>query len=209
MARPVRTSPVGGGGSVGGVEEEVTSGGGAGARRAVVVAVLLMVLAYAAGAVWVFGASPDPVPNDADVILALAGNDHRAVTGMALLEQGAAPELVITFVADDAQNPKQASAAGICADPPRGVRCMDPDPDTTRGEAAVFAAMAEEEGWDDVILVTAGFHARRAEATVAGCTDAELSVVHAPYLKTPWLDAGWVVHETGGLLALLIDPACS
>ncbi|WP_108668486.1 YdcF family protein [Euzebya rosea] len=191
------------------MQEEVTSGGGAGARRAVVVAVLLGVLTYSAGAVWVFGASPDPLPGDADVILVLAGNDHRAVTGMDLLEHGAARELVITFIADDADDLRQASAARICADPPPHVRCMDPDPDTTRGEAAVFAAMAKEEGWDDVILVTAGFHARRAEATVAGCTDAELSVVHAPYLKTPWLDAGWVVHETGGLLALLIDPACS
>ena len=190
------------------MQDERHDGGGAGARRTLVAVVAFAVLAYAAGAVWVFGAQPDPLPEDADVILALAGNDHRALTGMELLDEGAAPELVISFVARDAEDPKQATAADICASPPRGVRCMDPDPDTTRGEAAVFAELAEEEGWDDVILVTAAFHARRAEATLQACTDAELSVVHAPYLKTLLLDAGWVIHETGGLLALLLDGSC-
>lgn len=101
---------------------------------AVVVAALV---AIGIGAVIVFGGAPDPIPEQVDAIVALAGTDERARTALELFEDGVADTLLVSvpYPADDA-DAKSATARRICADPPSGVRCVTPVPPTTRGEVA-------------------------------------------------------------------------
>lgn len=169
----------------------------------------LGLLAYLIGAIVVFSA-PDPVPpEDADVIVALGGTNDRAKVAWELWRDGVADQLVISRVVQpNSIDPNSVASRIYCADPPEHLRCFDPDPNTTRGEARAIAHLVEQEGWRQVVVVTTSYHARRAGVVIGQCTDAEITVVHAHPARNPAENLWWVIHETGGLLDLLLDPEC-
>jgi uncharacterized SAM-binding protein YcdF (DUF218 family) len=60
------------------------------------------------------------------------------------------------------------------------VLCPNPSLGTTRGEARILAAIAEERGWQHLTMVTSDYHAARASALLAHCFDGDLTVIAAP-----------------------------
>ena len=87
-----------------------------------------------------------------DAIVVLSGGQHRLDEGVRLWRQGVAPTLAIS----DGRNPSWPQANRLCGRP--RVRCFDPSPYSTRGEARWTAA----QGWDSVVVVTSTYHVRRA-----------------------------------------------
>jgi hypothetical protein len=64
---------------------------------------------------------------------------------------------------------------GGCDDP--HVRCAQPDPSTTYGEALMLDRLATAHGWDAVTVVTSDFHVARTRWQLAACTDLDVTVV--------------------------------
>ena len=177
-------------------------------RRLAMVGLSIGVAGYAAGVVAVFGAPQPAIPASVDAIVALGGDNERALRGYDLLRMGVAPELVVSHT--EGRNPLRArgsAAMVLCHDPPEGVSCVAPDPDTTRGEARAIAELADAHGWERVVVVTAGFHARRAGLLVGQAAPAlDVTVVKVAYNRTLARDAWYVIHETGGLLDAVLRP---
>jgi uncharacterized SAM-binding protein YcdF (DUF218 family) len=134
----------------------------------------------------------DP-PGRADAVVVFAGGDgERQDEGERLVRQGVAPVLVIS----DGGLPGSDNAR-LCRERPAGLglRCVSPDPATTRGEARAFADLAEREGWRSLVLVTSTYHLRRAELLLDRCYEGGLRRVATPLRN----DYSW---ETGQQLAM-------
>lgn len=144
----------------------------------------------AAGPVMVLGGGPERVA----AALAL---DAVAVEGRELIASaGAAVDLVERF-------------GGDCAAP--GVRCVVPDPFTTRGEARLAAALAAEEAWPALTVVTSDWHAQRARRHLRACLDplgVPVAVVAVPELPGDALPWRLVLREAVGGLDARFRPEC-
>jgi DUF218 domain len=190
----------------------VTADAGVGRRRlggrllagGVVVAVLAGLWGIAAGVL--VQAPTDPVqPADALVVFA-GGRGERLSKAVALLQQGAAPVLVIS----NGRDPRWPAANRLCASRQRfEVVCPRPDPDTTRGEARMVRDLAARRGWRSVVVVTSTYHARRARLLLGRCFDGELQVAAAAprecWFRT-WARAN--VELAGLVRALATAPGC-
>jgi uncharacterized SAM-binding protein YcdF (DUF218 family) len=134
------------------------------------VLLLLVVGAFAAATAYLFVyPDADPVPLQADAIVVLSGGQHRLDEGVRLWRRGVAPTLAIS----DGRNPSWPQANRLCGRP--RVRCFNPSPYSTRGEARWAAA----QGWDSVVVVTSTYHVRRAREMFDRCVDGRLAVVEA------------------------------
>jgi uncharacterized SAM-binding protein YcdF (DUF218 family) len=162
-------------------------------------ALRLLAVVLAAGAVLVglsyplFVFPPTDPPGRADAVVVFAGGDgERQQEGLRLVRQGVAPVLVIS----DGGQPRSTKAR-LCRERPAGLRllCVSPDPATTRGEARRFAALARDQGWRTVVLVTSTYHVRRARLLLGRCWDGRIRRVATPLRNDyPW--------ETGEQLAM-------
>jgi uncharacterized SAM-binding protein YcdF (DUF218 family) len=139
-----------------------------------------------------FVSPPTDEPGRADAVVVFAGGDgERQEEGVGLVREGVAPALVIS----DGGLPGSRKAQ-VCREPPAGVRlyCLSPDPATTRGEARMFAELAEREGWESLVLVTSTYHVRRAGLLLGRCHGGPVRRVATPLFN----DYRW---ETGRQLA--------
>jgi uncharacterized SAM-binding protein YcdF (DUF218 family) len=131
---------------------------------------LLAVGLFAAATAFLFVyPDADPVPRRADAIVVLSGGQHRLDEGVRLWREGVVPTLAIS----DGRNPGWPEANRLCGRP--RVRCFDPSPYSTRGEARWTA----EQGWSSVVVVTSTYHVRRARELFDRCVDGRLAVVEA------------------------------
>ena len=138
-----------------------------------VLLLLLIILATARLFLWPSTDSPEGA--DAVVIFA-GGSGERLAAAERLMTHGLAPNLVIP----NGMAPEWPAGNRACSDPlPYEVHCPRPDPDTTRGEARVIAALAEEEGWRRLILVTSSYQLSRARLLLGRCLDGEVLAVRA------------------------------
>ena len=144
----------------------------------------------AVGPVMVLGGGPERV----EAALAL---DAVAVEGRELIASaGAAVDLVERFDGD-------------CDAP--GVRCVTPDPLTTRGEARLAARLAAAEGWPALTVVTSDWHAQRTRRHFAACLGplgipiAVVGVFEVPGDRLPWT---LVLREAIGGLDARLRPEC-
>ena len=152
-----------------------------------VVAVALVGLTYR---LFVFPATD--AAGRADAVVVFAGGDgERQAEGVRLVREGVAPVLVIS----DGGEPGSFRSR-VCRERPAGLRlvCFTPDPPTTRGEARRFAALAGEEGWRSLVLVTSNYHVLRAGLLLGRCYDGRVRRVGTPLRN----DHSW---ETGKQLA--------
>jgi len=62
-----------------------------------------------------------------------------------------------------------------CDEP--GIRCVVPDPSSTRGEARLAARLAAEEGWPGLTVVTSRWHLHRTRLHFEACLDIPLAIV--------------------------------
>ena len=125
-----------------------------------------------------------PIPADADGIVVLTGGALRVETGLALLEAGVAPRLLISGVgggvtADaviaSAGLPARFASPGLAADimaearrpildleAPSHSIVLGRGARTTAGNAVETASWARSRGLRSIVVVTAGYHMRRA-----------------------------------------------
>ena len=127
-------------------------------------------------------------PESVDAVVVLAGGrGERLQTALALIEQGAAPLLVANVGNRDwGQGWEQLEP--FCQQPEgeradRGgyeVICVSVDPDNTAGEAKTISALAAEQGWQSIALVTSEDHLHRATLRFERCFDGAIMPVSAP-----------------------------
>src|SRR5438132_10864601 len=90
--------------------------------------VAVLVAAFVAATLWLFVLVPSAHPRHADAIVVLSGDRDRLSTGLRLLHEGVAPELVLS------RDPAPWHRADVvCAR--RDVVCFHAHPYSTQGEA--------------------------------------------------------------------------
>lgn len=135
----------------------------------------------------------DEPPRRADAILVLAGNEERLPAARRLLARGVAPILAISW-SDELED---AARAEVCAGlrPKRpSIFCFRPEPFSTRGEARLAARLSRERGWNELVVVTSGYHVFRTRTLFERCLDAEVAVVGSDAVW--WEDALALVTES-------------
>ncbi len=143
----------------------------------------------------------------ADAIFVLSGPYHRRYPfGLDLARQGWAPNLVIS-------NPSGAAdpmLADYCAARHQGfaVRCIVPDPVTTKGEGRQLRRLATEYGWRTVIVVTFRPHISRARFILEQCFDGNLVMVASPARISESRWAFEYLYQTAGYARTVLQPGC-
>lgn len=178
-------------------------------RRSAAVGLVLLVVAAVVGVevVYVHPATEAVSAADpADAVVALAGVPRSVPAALALVERGAAPELVVS----NAYGPGDAEMAQLCASRPTGYRvtCFVPDPSTTRGEARALAALSRDRGWDDVVVVTSTFHVSRARVIVRRCYPGRLRMQASAEGPGAVLWAYNVVYQTAAFVKAAVLRGC-
>jgi uncharacterized SAM-binding protein YcdF (DUF218 family) len=92
----------------------------------------------------------------------------------------------------------------------REVVCIEPEPETTTGEARTVAALAAERGWDHVAVATSRFHTTRARVLFRQCLDDRVSVLGASRPDGSWSPgaSGFLRELAGTGAALTFRRAC-
>lgn len=118
----------------------------------------------------------DPVTR-ADAVVVLGGSniDGRVETGLQLVRDGVAGQLVLSnpYASPDTVTGRacRSTVPGV------EISCFPPDPSTTQGEAEEIARLADARGWRSVVVVTAVYHVSRARWIIQGCYDGRLTMV--------------------------------
>lgn len=143
---------------------------------AVGAAVAVLVWSALRWTVWPDTVAPAALePADA-VVLFVGGSGERFDQGLALMEAGLAPVLVVP----NGRNVRRAQAEGLCdGHHDFEVLCPVPEPITTQGEARAIGRVAAERGWDSVIAVTSTYHIARAELVLGRCFPGRIQAVGA------------------------------
>lgn len=143
-------------------------------------------------------------PDHVDAIVVLAGAaSERLPVGQQLYEEDIAHTLAIS----NAGGATNSYASDVCAstvDP--DVICFAPEEDSTRGEARVIGRLAAKNRWASIIVVTSTYHLYRATTLVEQTTDVDVyGVASTPTMSV--VDWAWhLVHETVGLVDVLLRP---
>jgi uncharacterized SAM-binding protein YcdF (DUF218 family) len=123
-------------------------------------------------ALWPFAFPTSDEPFDDGPVVALGGNEARVTRAADLVEGASNPRvLVLSAGSIDA-----GRMLGIDCDPPR-VRCVDPQPSNTFGEAVMVDAMVAEHGWEQVTVVTDPFHLTRSRLLFRRCLEVPVRLV--------------------------------
>jgi len=153
--------------------------------------VLVVSFALVTARLFVWPSAAEPAGADAVVIFA-GGRGERLAVAERLMAAGLASNLVIP----NGTAPEWPAGNRACSDDlPYEVHCPRPDPDTTRGEARVIAALADEKGWTRVIVVTSSYQLSRAGLLLGRCFDGEVLAVRAQPELSPLAWARRVGHE--------------
>jgi len=103
----------------------------------------------------------------ADAIVVVSGGDTQARTGAGvdLYKNGWAETLILSGAAQDKSGPSNAEAMkqqAIQAGVPSSAIVIDEESESTQQNAANTETIVANRGYDNVILVTSGYHQRRA-----------------------------------------------
>lgn len=145
-------------------------------------AVVLPVLLVAGVGVYGYStftrASSDPI-TPADAIIVLGGeHDGREAYGISLAEQGVADTVVLSNPYGNG-DPVMDKYCGTSTEK-YSVLCEEPDPNTTRGEAIFTERLAQERGWDHVVVISWRYHLPRAEYIFGQCFDGDVTMRAVP-----------------------------
>ena len=125
---------------------------------------------------WVANAPTAEEPTG-DAVVVHAGSGERLRHGLELMDDGAAPTLVLIGGAE----PYWRRANRLCGQQePYEIVCPSPEPITTIGEARALAGLAAERQWDNVVTVTSDYHLRRAAYLDESCAGIEVTGSAAP-----------------------------
>ncbi len=175
---------------------------------------LSLVVIFAVGAIvfalltnrWFLSPAVAGAPAEADAIIVLAGGGDRTSKGAELAEAGLAP--VIVF-ADPGRDDGSVTANRYCNGRealPIEVICIDPQPAKTQGEARAATRLAEQRGWENLIVVASTDQVTRAGRLFQRCGDAALQMVDVPHTSSPLKRS---VYEWGATLkSITVKRGC-
>jgi uncharacterized SAM-binding protein YcdF (DUF218 family) len=167
--------------------------------RAVVLLLFAAVVATAGAVAALIPRDDTVVSPDAVVVLGGAGRE-RAELGIKLHELHDVPLVLSSSASFFAEELGQAC-------PP--ATCVVTDPETTIGEAREISRMADERGWERIVVVTTRFHTARARILFRQCLGERVSVVGAEEPGGARVDRGRWVRELGGIVVgSTLDRAC-
>ncbi|MEL7206632.1 MAG: YdcF family protein [Actinomycetota bacterium] len=158
---------------------------------------------------WVVRAPNTPVgqvaPADA-VVIFVGGRGERLERARELLEVGVATRLVVpngTAVEDP-------ELRDFCRQRhPFEVICPAVTSHDTGGEAQAIAALATEQGWRRLVMVTSGYHLGRARLRLARCFDGEIQAVGTEHHLPPLILARTMAREwLGHIEARTVERSC-
>lgn len=155
---------------------------------------------------WLLTWPPTGGPESADAVVVLSGPSARLDRGLDLVRAGVAPTIVIS----NGNRPGWARGNALCGSPQDfEVICFRPRPQTTAGEARAIVHLADEEGWQQLAVVTSPSHITRARMLIRQCTDRPVAMVTHDIDLQDRLRPAALVRETLGLLAgLTVARAC-
>ncbi|MBA2331335.1 MAG: YdcF family protein [Actinobacteria bacterium] len=162
---------------------------------------LTVIVALAVASVFLFILYDDDAVTTADAVVVLAGSRFRLPVGLELVERGVAPVLVIS----DGLDPRSPLANRLCRNRAQ-VLCPKPDPYSTRGEARLVSRLADERGWDSIVVVSSRFHLFRSRILFERCYNGRLAFVGAPIQWWRW--PGAVASEWAKLGAATVRRGC-
>lgn len=146
-------------------------------------------------------------PSDA-VVMFVGGRGERLDAALDVVGAGKVGALVIPN-GETATWPQANSLCDGSTDVGVEVLCPVPDPDTTRGEARAIAALATEQGWDTLVVVTSTYHLERATMLLGRCFAGEVTTVEASPGLSVWGWASRLTHEWAGVArARLLERGC-
>jgi uncharacterized SAM-binding protein YcdF (DUF218 family) len=148
------------------------------------------------------GRSPN-VPRADGPIMVLGGSRDRVEAALELRAiRGPGRELIASAGAAE-----DLVALGHDCDEP-GIRCVTPEPLTTRGEARLAARLAREEGWDERPVITSSWHVHRARRHLEACLTIPLAVVPVAPEGAGGVPLRLVLREALGALDARLRPEC-
>ena len=178
---------------------------------AVYALIAVLFLNGATGTLFFAHARPDSLAK-ADAIVVLGGeHDGREAYGLKLAGQGYAP----TVLMSDPYGPRDPVMKRYCrrqAD--IEVICRPPVPSTTRGEALMTRALAEQRGWRSVIVISWRYHLPRARRIFDVCFGApDRSVIMRDVPRTYRFSvAQWqytFLYQYGGFVKAEVQGGCA
>jgi uncharacterized SAM-binding protein YcdF (DUF218 family) len=145
---------------------------------------LLAAWLVVASALFVWPHDDEPITGRADAVVSLAGSANRLPAAQRLVADGVAPVLAVSL--DGSENNRDSEQ--LCRRPRPRLVCFRADPISTRGEARSLGRLAQEHGWDDVVVVTSDFHVFRARMILERCYADRLRIdgVSSSPLWRPW-----------------------
>ncbi len=148
-------------------------------------------------------------PGTADAIFVLGGGGDRVGFALDLARDGVATDVVFASAFVESQNVWSARPCNSIR--PRNVpdettvRCFEPDPGTTQGEARLLRDLADTEGWGEVVVVASTDQITRARRLIARCWDGEVRLT-GPDHSDPWPIRA--VYEWGASLKAALIRGC-
>lgn len=143
----------------------------------------------------------------ADVIVAVSGGDTSARTdeAVSLYKHGWAPVLIFSGAAADKSGPSNASAMrrrAEAAGVPKNVIITEESSETTKQNAELSGGVVARNEYRRVILVTSGYHQRRASIEFGNFVGSGVQVVNHPVRSDNQWSYWWWATPTGWWLAL-------
>lgn len=158
---------------------------------------LLLVVALLALVAWLYVWPPtgEPLP-DGPVVVLGGGEGERLVAALDLVGE---PEVGRELVLSEGASAEWESMGRTCR--VDEVRCIEPRPGNTYGEALTVARLARERGWPRLTVVTSDYHVTRTRLYFDRCVDAEVRVVGVDSGRSLAGRLGGAPYEVLGTLA--------
>ena len=141
-----------------------------------------------------------------DAIVAISGGDTKARTNQAidLYKNGWADKLIFSGAAEDKTGPSNAAVMeriAIAAGVPKSAIKIDENSETTKQNAENSETIFSENGIKKVILVTSGYHQRRASLEFNQRAVGVVILSHPVKNDKDWSNLWWLT-PTGWFLAV-------
>ncbi|KQQ09904.1 YdcF family protein [Rathayibacter sp. Leaf296] len=150
------------------------------------------------------------IPEQADAVFVLGPSTRARVEyARRIIESGATDVMVLSVGPEEMQADYEDKKYKKCNEEGGDVLCYAAEPLTTQGEARQLERMAEEYGWDSVIVMTNEPHIVRARMIMERCYSGEISMI--PSNEPMGLDylIGQYFYQTGGFLkAFFVTNTC-
>jgi uncharacterized SAM-binding protein YcdF (DUF218 family) len=163
-----------------------------------IVAMITMTMTY------VFPREEEPAHVDAIIVLGGLSSAPVVAEAQRLAAAGLSGRIVISDAFGGNTRPATLCRTEVELD----ISCFTPHPGTTAGEAVAIGALAADEDWHSLIIVTADYHVSRARVILEQCFTGDLSVVGA---AVPLDVGGWFhqyLYQSAGLIKAMFEPAC-